>query len=443
MPSGPQSLSEGEKACVIGAGLSGLAAARALRQKDIPYDQFEMGSGVGGLWRRGHESGRSAAYENLHTITSAEGMALKGHPFPNEVPTFPSHEQVQAYAQSFADRFALKQHIRFDTKVTRAAPLDGNWEVTLGGERRGGEERRTYGAVLVATGHHWARRYPARHGSFDGTEIHARDYSRPEAFSGKDVLVVGMGNSGTGIAVDLCRTAGRVALSTRTGAWVMPKYLLGTPTDQWTGPYMERLPVWLRDFLLRVLRWITVGPQERYGVPTPGHRPLEEHPTLSEEFLAQVDHGRIEMRPDIERFEENQARFEDGSSDAFDAVIYATGYEIAFPFLPEAVSPADGQEVDLYRYVTDPAWPGLYFLGLVQPAGPLPPLAERQAQWVAELLTGTARLPDSETMKRRIEVEKRRRQSRYNPSPRHTIEVDYWNYRRQIREERAQGRRRG
>ncbi|MFB6099324.1 MAG: NAD(P)/FAD-dependent oxidoreductase, partial [Salinibacter sp.] len=296
--------------------------------------------------------------------------------------------------------------------------------------------------VLVATGHHWCPRWPDAAGPFDGEERHARDYRSPEAFAGDRVLVVGIGNTGTGIASDLCRVAETVALSARTPAWIMPKYLLGSPLDQWSGPYMERLPVWTRRWTLQALRWLTVGHQERYGVPTPEHRPLEEHPTLSEEFLAHVDHGRIEMRPGIDHIEGRDVTFADGQAGRFDAILYATGYEISFPFLPDRVFQVGPEEIGLYRYVVPPGQPGLYFLGLVQPAGPLPPLSERQSRWIADLLTGTAALPPAGSVRQWINDERERRRQRYHESPRHRLEIDYWEYVRQLETERARGRRR-
>lgn len=439
---GNQALPQGQKACIIGAGFSGLAAAKILQERGLPYDHYEMSSDVGGLWRQGHESGRSAAYDNLYALTSASSMELTGLSFPGDVPTFPSHEDVLRYIQSYADHFGLRRRIAFDTKVERALPTGGNsppdgplWTVTL----ESGSTK-SYGALLVATGHHWHPRLPEAAGSFGGRELHAHDYRRPEPFSGKKVLVVGIGNSGTGIAADVCRVASKTTVSARSGAWILPKRLLGIPLDQWSSPYMERLPLWVRRAVLQLLRTLAIGSQERYGVPTPDHKPLEEHPTLNDEFLSHVEHGRIEMRPGLKHMDGTCVYFADESVGEFDVVLYATGYRVSFPFLPEEVFQPGSQEVGLYRYVVSPDWPGLYFLGLVQPAGPLPPLSERQAEWIADLLEGSAALPPPEAMRTWIRNERRRREDRYTSSPRHALEIDFWDYVRQLKQERDKGR---
>ena len=429
-------LQTNEKACIIGAGIAGLTAAKALKDRGIPYDQFELERDLGGLWRIEHR--RSSAYRTLHIISSKYNMELADFPMPDDFPDYGHHRDILQYFEDYADAFGLRDGITFNTKVEQVKPLsDGRWRVTLDTG-----ETRTYGAVLSATGHHWNPRYPDFPGTFEGRTLHSHDYRDPTPFEGQRVCVVGIGNSACDIAVDLSRIAKQVTLSTRSSAWILPKYLLGFPTDQWTGYYMEYLPVWFRRLTLRLLTWMTVGNQERYGVRKPGHKMMQEHPTLNQEFLSYVGHGRIDIKPNIEQLDGDQIRFEDGTTEPFDTIIYATGYEIAYPFLPDEVFRVDNNEVALYRSVVPPDLPSFYFLGLIQPLGAVMPLCELQAKWVAGLLDGTMALPDADAMRRSIRQTKEKMAARYHDSPRHTIQVDFWEYVHQMEREMKQGRKR-
>jgi cation diffusion facilitator CzcD-associated flavoprotein CzcO len=424
------------RACIIGAGISGLTAAKALGDRSIPYDQFELDSDLGGLWRIDHP--RSAAYESLHINSSTTNMALADFPIPDDMPQFAHHTDVLRYFEAYAKAFDLRDRITFNTAVEQATPnADGTWDVTLDT----GITRR-YGAVLCATGHHWNPRYPNFPGAFDGRTVHAHAYRDPSGFEGERVCIVGIGNSACDIADDLTRVAEHVTISTRSGAWIVPKYLLGIPLDQWTSDAMEYLPVALRQVLFRLLTWLTVGDQSRYGVPTPDHQMMQAHPTVSQELLAHVGHGRIAIKPNIAWVNGERVAFEDGTREAFDTIIYATGYHITFPFLPDEVLRVDDNDVALYRFVVPPEQPNLYFLGLLQPLGALMPLSELQAKWVAGLLAGDYELPDPDTMQRAIQQTKAQMERRYHDSPRHTIQCDFWTYIRILKREMKQGRRR-
>jgi hypothetical protein len=260
----------------------------------------------------------------------------------------------------------------------------------------------------------------------------------------KNVLVVGIGNSGVDIACEACRVAAKTFLSTRRSAHILPKYALGKPIDQFTTPASSRLPETLQRLGFEALLALACGPQERFGVPKPKHTLLQAHPTVSSELLNLVGHGKICIKPNVEKLEGDRVAFADGSVEEVDEIIYATGYKISFPFLaPNLFDPRDNQ-VRLYRHVVHPDRPGLYFIGLIQPLGAVMPLAEQQAIWVAKLLTGEVELPDRRTMERRIDADLETMHRRYVTSTRHTIQVDYFPYlgllRKEIRRQRIKAR---
>ena len=181
---------------------------------------------------------------------------------------------------------------------------------------------------------------------------------------------------------------------------------------------------------------------EDYGLPKPDHRLGEAHPTISSELLPAIGHGRVKPKPGIERLEDHEVRFTDGSTEAIDTIVYCTGYRISFPFLPPDVIEARDNELPLYRMVVPPELDGLFFIALLQPLGAMMPLAEAQSEWAADLLAGEAALPTREEMWKEIRRRRDALQRRYVKSTRHTIQVDFYPYLLEIEQERKAGRRR-
>jgi cation diffusion facilitator CzcD-associated flavoprotein CzcO len=430
-----------EKVCVVGAGSSGITACQVLKSRGVPYDCFEKGSMVGGNWRYENDNGQSSAYRSLHINSARKLMSYRAFPMPEDYPDYPSHWQVAKYFDDYVERFGLRDGITFNTEVVSARPVDGEWEVTV--EDGGGERRQSmrYRAVLVANGHHWNPRWPepAFPGSeeFDGEQIHVHHYREPDVLVGKRVLVLGIGNSAVDVAVESSRIGEQTFLAMRRGAYVIPKFLGGKPIDEAAPPVTTRLPMSVRRLFMGRLLKLTVGEMTDYGLPKPDHKLLEAHPTVSSELLPRVGHGDITIKPNIDRFAGGRTvRFADGSEEEIDLVVYCTGYKMTFPFFDPSVLSAPDNRLPLYRRVASVERPGLHFIGFIQPLGPIMPLAEAQAEWVADLLEGRATLPPAEQMRREISAEEERMRKRFVASKRHTVEVDFHPYLREIRRER-------
>ncbi len=422
--------------CVIGAGSSGVAAAKALKERGLAFDCFEKGSDIGGMWRYGNDNGMSSAYRSLHIDTSRRSLGYPDFPVPDDQPDFLSHAQVLAWLEAYAARFEVRPHIRFRSEVASVAPEGQGWRVRLADG-----EVRPYRAVIVANGHLWDPRLPEFPGRFDGDAIHSHHYRTAAPYEDKDVLVVGIGNSAVDIAVDLGRRARSVHLSTRRSAWIAPKYILGIPTDRWTGFLTRklRLPTPVARGAIRWLMLLAQGNQERYGVPRPPHPIWREHATISQELLPAIGHGRLRLKPDIRELRGREVAFADGSVGRFDAVIYATGYRASFPFLDASVFAVRDGEAGLYRRMLPPDRPGLLFAGLVQPIGPTIPLVEIQARWLAAVLAGAVRLPEAPVMVAEVRRHRQRIARRYVGSARYTLEVDFREYARQLRGDLRRG----
>ena len=435
------------RACIIGAGSSGITAAQVLAAKGIDFDCFEIGSDVGGNWRYDNDNGLSSAYRSLHINTSRQAMEYAAYPMPESLPDYPSHWQIAEYFDHFVDHFGLRDRITFRTEVVKVEPADGGgWDVTV--RRVEGDDRlprsQRYDHVLVANGHHWDARWPEPSfpGSedFPGVQMHAHYYKTPDVLEGKRVVVLGIGNSATDIAVESSRVAAETYLAMRRGAHVIPKYVFGMPTDHLTDSPLARAPLAVQKAAMGLLMRAARGRITDYGLPAPDHDILEAHPTVSDDLLTRLGHGDITVKPNLDRFEGPKVFFVDGSAVEADVVVYCTGYRVSFPFLSERVVDAEDNHVDLYRRVVSPEHPGLFFIGLIQPLGSIMPLAEEQSHWVAEVISGEVALPPVAEMRRQIAAYDADLRRRYVASKRHTIQVDARKYRAELAKERKERR---
>jgi cation diffusion facilitator CzcD-associated flavoprotein CzcO len=430
------------KACIIGAGSSGIAAAQVLQSRGIDFDCLEKGSKTGGNWRYENDNGMSSAYRSLHINTSRRVMAFKSLPMPEGYPDYPDHFQMAAYFDEVVERYNLRGRIKFRTEVLAVEPAAdsaGEWDVTV--ECPDGRSTDRYSAVIVANGHHWDARWPepAFPGAeeFEGEQLHAHEYREPDVLPGKRVLVLGIGNSGVDIAVESSRIAEKTFVSTRRGAWVIPKYLSGKPIDEIANSVTGLAPIAVMRTVMKRSLKVAVGDPTDYGLPKPDHKLLEAHPTVSSEFLPRLGHGDITAKPNIQAFTGGRTvRFVDGTEEEIDLVVYCTGYKISFPFFDPEVLDAPDNRLLLFRRVVPVERPGLYFIGFIQPLGPIMPIAEAQSEWVADLISGRARLPPATAMREQISEEEAKQAKRFVASKRHTVEVDFFPYLREIRRER-------
>jgi hypothetical protein len=424
--------------CIIGAGSSGIAGAKVLAEHGVPFDCFEVSDEVGGNWAFGNANGMSSAYRSLHINTSRERMEYSDFPMPKDWPDFCHHALIKQYFNDYVDHFGIRDRITFSTAVKRAARgPDGVWEVALST----GETRR-YDAVVVANGHHWDPRWPepAFPGAdtFAGRQMHSHDYVDTQGFEGKKVVVLGMGNSAMDIAVEVSLVTERTLLAARRGAWIIPNYLFGKPSDQL--PVNPRIPFSLRQRWVHELVKRVVGNPAAFGLPEPDHIVGQAHPTISNYILARVAHGEVVPKPNIAALEGTSVRFADGSvEEDVDVVVYCTGYKVTFPFFDEDLISAPDNDLPLYRRVFHPEVDNVFFLSLLQPLGATMPLAEAQAHWVARFLRGEYQLPPPADVRADMERERARMFKRYVTSKRHTMQVDFDDYLFELRRELRRG----
>jgi hypothetical protein len=421
------------RTAVIGAGISGLTAGKMLKDYGVPYTTFETSDRIGGNWAFGNPNGHSSAYRSLHIDTSRQRLCFKDFPMPDDYPSFPHHSDIKRYLDSYAEAFGLLENIEFGNGVANATRRDGGgWDIT---DQAG--TQREFDLLVVANGHHWDPRLPNFPGTFAGESFHSHHYIDPQHpldLTGKRILVVGLGNSAADITVELSSKAlqNQVTLSTRSSAWIVPKYIAGRPGDTlWrTTPY---LPLsWQRKALQLVAPIMGVDPT-MYGLPQPNHKLFEAHPTQSVELPLRLGSGDVTPKPNIDRLDGATVHFVDGTSSDFDVIIYATGYNITFPFFDPEFLHAPDNRIRLYKRMFSPGLDDAVFIGFAQAVPTLFPFVECQSRLLAAYAVGRYALPSTAEMERVIDADQQRYTGHCTESARHTQQVDYYVYEHDLR----------
>ncbi|MFC8096745.1 flavin-containing monooxygenase [Streptomyces sp. NPDC057301] len=427
------------RACVIGAGLSGLAATYALKNRGIEVVCLEKAPGIGGIWRQPQAGERGPGYLSLHLNTAKQLTGYTDFPMPDSYPLYPRHSDVAAYLGSFARWTGVLEHVELRTEVLSVQlHADSTWTV-LNCHAHGAVASRRFEHVIVASGHHAepALPDPLPPGSdaFAGTILHSLDYRQGSDFAGQRAVVVGLGASAVDIAADLSRHAAYTVLSVRRGLHIVPKQLFGTSVDEiaeaswWNAMSFSEQRRFVEQALL-----VARGSLADYGLPEPDHPIFSSPVTISDEILSRIRHGAVTPKPAIARFEGRRVVFTDGTSVEADIVVYCTGFRMAFPFLPPGCPTGRDGAVELYRRVVAPDRPGLYFIGLVRPVGAITRLVEAQSQWVTRIVAGEATLPSQDVMRAEITAYLDVIAERYGSAQGASIQVDVGPYLRELRE---------
>ena len=355
-----QSQHSTNKYAIIGAGPSGLAGARNLQRLGIPFDGFEAHSGVGGLWDI--KNPNSTVYESAHLISSKRMTEFSEFPMADEVADYPHHSELLNYFQSFASHFGLSEHFRFSTRVERIEPHGDGWQVTLDSG-----ESLPYAGVVIANGLLSEPNLPQFKGHFSGELIHSAKYKSAKIFTDKRVLIVGAGNSGCDLAVDAVHFAKSVDISVRRGYHFVPKYVFGKPADTVGG--VLTLPAPLKQFIDGKLLKLFTGDPQKLGFPKPDHKMYESHPIVNSLILYHLGHGDLSVKPDIAELAGERVIFRDGSEQAYDLIVLATGYKLHYPFIEKDLLCWQNGKPDLYLHCYHPKFDNLFVLGMLEATG--------------------------------------------------------------------------
>nr|XP_007987721.2 dimethylaniline monooxygenase [N-oxide-forming] 2 isoform X2 [Chlorocebus sabaeus] len=370
-----------KKVAVIGAGVSGLISLKCCVDEGLEPTCFERTEDIGGVWRF------------KTTVLSVR-----------KCPDFSS---------------------------------SGQWKVVT--QSNGKEQSAVFDAVMVCTGHHFLPHIPLK--SFPGIErfkgqyFHSRQYKHPDGFEGKRILVIGMGNSGSDIAVELSKNAAQVFISTRHGTWVMSR--VSEDGYPWDSVFHTRFRSMLRNVLPRtVVKWMIEQQMNRwfnhenYGLE-PQNKYIMKEPVLNDDVPSRLLCGAIKVKSTVKELTETSAIFEDGTvEENIDVIIFATGYSFSFPFLEDSLVKVENNMVSLYKYIFPAHLEKSTFacIGLIQPLGSIFPTAELQARWVTRVFKGLCRLPSERTMMMDIIKRNEKRIDLFGESQSQTLQTNYVDY---------------
>ena len=415
--------------CVIGAGPSGLPAIKNLIDAGISVIAYDYNSDVGGNWIYNENESHSSVFETTHIISSKTLSQYEDFPFRPEVSDYPSHEELRHYFQSYAKHFKLYQHIEFNTLVKSCERKDnGLWEVTTIKDEH--KQVVIFTDLVVCNGHHWEPKYPNYPGKFSGSFLHSHQYKKAAPFAGKKVLVIGGGNSACDVAVESSRVSAKTAISWRRGYRIIPKFLMGKPTDVFATK-MRFLPIYLRNFLAGLIAKINNGSNNVYGLQKPSHKFGATHPTINSELLYKIRHGKITPKVEIDHFEGRKVFFKDDTNEEFDVIIACTGFALAHPFFDEKFLNYREGPVPLYLKMFHPKYENLFFIGMFQPLGCIWPGAEQQSKLLALTIKKAWKRPSN--IKYLCEREVSHPHMRQINTNRHRITVDYHRFMRDLK----------
>ncbi|KAM4722715.1 dimethylaniline monooxygenase [N-oxide-forming] 2-like isoform 2-T2 [Rhinophrynus dorsalis] len=369
------------RVAVIGAGSSGLTSIKCCLDEGLEPTCFERSEDIGGVWR--------------FTTTVC----------------------------------SVKKHSDF--------PSTGQWVITT--EKEGKQETAIFDAVMVCSGHHSEPYYPLESfpgiKQFKGQYFHSREYKNIDGYSGKRIVIIGMGNSAADIAVELSRTAAQVFLCTRRGAWVMSRVFdQGYP---WDICFDTRFQNWMRNTLpSTIVSWLTEKKMNQwfdhsnYGLQ-PCERMQFKEPLFNDELPSRIACGFVVVKSAVKELTETSVKFEDGTiEEKIDVVIFATGYVFSFPFLNDTIINSESTKPHLYRSIVPPnlETATLGVIGLIQPLGPIMPTAELQARWLTRIFNGLNRVPSKDEMLNDIANDKKIFLKRFGTKRENRLQVDFIEY---------------
>lgn len=345
---------------IIGAGPAGLAVAGRLAKLNIPFEIIEMVENVAPAWRN--------HYDRLHLHTAKELSALPHLDYPEDFPLYVPRAQVVEYMQLYADHFKMKPY--FNEAATSIKEENGKWITTTNTGKVFQSDN-----VIVGTGFNRIPNEPTWEGmeEYEGFLQHSKYYKNGSALKGKKALLIGMGNTGAELAIDMHENGVEPYISVRSPVNIVLRDFNGKPT-QYTAIKLGKLPTWLNDWIAVTIQKLMIGDLSKYGLKRPKMAPsaqlreLGKTPVIDLGTVELIKNGSVKIKPGIKRFTKTGVVFENGESEDFDGIILATGYKSQVEDFVEDMT-------DVLNHLGEPKSPviperkGLYFIGFGAYAG--------------------------------------------------------------------------
>ncbi|KAF9610766.1 hypothetical protein IFM89_024622 [Coptis chinensis] len=319
---------------IVGAGPSGLAVGACLKEQGVPFVVLERADCIASLWQK-------RTYDRLKLHLPKQFCQLPKLPFPKEFPEYPTKKQFITYLESYANHFEITPRFNECVQSAKYDETCGLWRVktvsTTGSTRT--EVEYICRWLVVATGENAERVMPEIDGlsEFKGPVTHASEYKSGEDYRGKRVLVVGCGNSGMEVCLDLCNHNALPSMVVRSSVHVLPREFLGRSTFELASTLMKWLPLWLVDKFMLIMAWLVLGNMAKYGIKRPAMGPLQlknmvgKTPVLDIGALKKIKSGDIKVVPGIKRFLGHSVELVTGEQLDIDSVVLATGYRSNVP----------------------------------------------------------------------------------------------------------------
>ncbi|KAL0812465.1 hypothetical protein Bca101_068908 [Brassica carinata] len=320
---------------IVGAGPSGLAVAAGLKREGVPFIILERANCIASLWQ-------NRTYDRLKLHLPKQFCQLPNFPFPEDYPEYPTKFQFIQYLEEYATHFDINPKYNETVQSAKYDETFGLWRVktiSKSGQLGSCEFEYICRWLVVATGENAEKVVPDFEGleDFGGDVLHAGDYKSGGRYQGKKVLVVGCGNSGMEVSLDLYNHGANPSMVVRSSVHVLPREILGKSTFELGVTMMKWMPVWLADKTLLLLARIVLGNTDKYGLKRPKIGPLElknkegKTPVLDIGALPKIRAGKIKIVPGIIKFGRGMVELVDGRVLDIDSVILATGYRSNVP----------------------------------------------------------------------------------------------------------------
>lgn len=397
--------------CIIGAGAAGLTCLKSLLEVGIKPVVFEKSHHIGGLWNfdENLEDGGGPAYKSLITNTSRYMMAFSDFPFDKSAPDFPDRESVLSYLKDYAAQYNLLDHIRFNTEVIKVEKICKIYSVTF--QKDGKQEILDFDWVIIAHGRHENTYIPPIQGlkNFTGEIFHSKQYTAPERFKNKNVLVIGGASSAMDIASEISEYCSYTLLSIRSKSWLVPRNIEGKAYDLHLTSFTAKLPNFIREKAFRkklfnAYRWHPKKALSRFYGSDKTRLKLETDRFVPNDLLLQrIAEDKIDIKPVVKSVYESRVTFSNNTTSDIDAIIFGTGYQIDIPFMAQNLTGLKNNHIPLYHQVFSPVSERLAMCGMCYIVGPIIPALEMQGRYISEVIAGQVTLPSKQVMLSQVE----------------------------------------
>lgn len=357
-----------KKVCVIGAGISGLSVIHELEKLNIDYICYEKRDELGGLWN--YSETQTSVYKSCLQNHPRQYMYINDCHIENSSSDYVTHQEYLDYLKQF-DFY----HIKYNSSVTgvRYNTKTSLWEVTVN------QDVVLFSDVVVCSGHYTSPNIPKEYELFSGELLHSIEYKRANRFKDKKVLIVGAGSSAIQIASDLVETAKDIVISTRSVPYILRRYIDNQTLFDFYKSFQGELDTEIDGILHKHNEH-----QTSYNIPAPSQS-VSRCTTLpiSDSIFIHAKENKVKFKGKINDIKGKQVCFEH-EDETYDVLILATGYNLEFSFLDFDVDYKDN-----FNYIIHKKQPSLYFMGMLQPVGPVPRLLSVQSKVIAQVIDGS------------------------------------------------------